>query len=415
VRSKTIAFLLGFSVLAGAACSSKGGGAAVNGVGGAPGAGGQMDGGGDGAAVVDAAAADVTPTPPFTPTFHMGADITWVPHDEYYGATYVDTDGTPKDILALMKNHGMNSVRLRTFVDPKAPDGYDQFDGFGDQAHTVAMAQRVKQAGMGLLISMHYSDNWADPGKQCVPVAWQQDTFEQMTKHVHDYTFGLMTALRNAGATPDLVQIGNEITPGMLFSICDTYGIPTANSAVNGSASNWANLGTLLKAGIAAVKEVDPRIKTVLHIDKGGEVNASVGWIRNAQAQGVEFDVFADTSYVRWQGQPSSWQDTFTTLADMFPNLSFIIPEYGNETATSPATPSTMKLANDIIFGIAGNRGLGTWIYEPEHPAQSGIGIGLFMSTPIDGGISDTWPVFTALPPAMTVYDDLKVAYAGRL
>jgi arabinogalactan endo-1,4-beta-galactosidase len=171
----------------------------------------------------------------------------------------------------------------------------------------------------------------------------------------------------------------------------------------------------LLKAGIAAVKEVDPRIKTVLHIDKGGEVNASAGWIRNAQAQGVEFDVFADTSYVRWQGQPSSWQDTFTTLADMFPNLSFIIPEYGNETATSPATPSTMQLANDIIFGIAGNRGLGTWIYEPEHPAQSGIGIGLFMSTPIDGGISDTWPVFTALPPAMTVYDDLKVAYAGRL
>ena len=74
-----------------------------------------------------------------------------------------------------------------------------------------------------------------------------------------------------------------------------------------------------------------------------------------------------------------------------------------------------MRLANDIMFNLPNRRGLGAWIYEPEHPAQSGIGLGLFLSTPIDGGISDTWPVFTALPPAMSVYDEMKVAYAGRL
>ena len=269
---------------------------------------------------------------------------------------------------------------------------------------------------MGFLLSLHYSDNWADPGKQCIPVAWQQDTFQQLTQHVHDYTLNVISTLKTVGALPDLVQIGNEITPGLLIHICDSFGIPVSVNPVNGLDSNWANLGTLLKAGIQAVKEVDPSIKIVLHIDKGGDVNASMAWIRSAQQQSVPFDVFADTAYVRWQGQPSSWQNTFTMLATAFPTLSFLIPEYGNEAATLPATPTTMQIANDIMFNLPGNRGVGAWIYEPEHPAQSGIGIGLFGSTLTDAGaIQDSWPVFTALPDAMAVYDQMKLAYAGRL
>src|SRR5262249_51435053 len=156
--------------------------------------------------------------------------------------------------------------------------------------------------------------------------------------------------LKNAGGRPDLVQIGNEITPGMLLHICDADGNRVSDNPVNGSTSNWVNLATLLKAGIQAVKEVDTNIKIVLHIDRGGDVNASINWITNAQAQNVPFDIFADTSYVRWQGQPSGWQNTFSMLTTRFPTLSFIIPEYGNETATSPASPSTMRIANDIIF-----------------------------------------------------------------
>ncbi len=215
------------------------------------------------------------------------------------------------------------------------------------------------------------------------------------------------------------MQIGNEITPGMLIQhlrqrrAADQH----RSSPVNGSASNWTNLGALLKAGIQAVKEVDPRIKTVLHIDKGGSYAASVAWIDNAVAAlaPTTFDVFADTSYVRWQGQPSTWQSTFSHLATMYPNLQFIIPEYGNEIATSPATPSTMRIANDTIFNISGNRGVGAWIYEPEHPAQAGIGVGLFATTTVDGGIQDSWPIFPALPAAMAVYDQMKIAYGSRL
>jgi arabinogalactan endo-1,4-beta-galactosidase len=376
------------------------------------------------ASAADAQTGDASPivTPPFTASYHMGADISWVPHDEFYGATYVDTDGVQKDILALLKNHGFNSVRLRTFVDPKAIDGYDQVNGFADLAHTVSMAQRIRAAGMGFLLAFHYSDNWADPGKQCIPVAWQQDaTVAALAQHLHDYTFSVISALKSAGAAPELVQIGNEITPGMLIHICNTLGLPTSTNAVNGSAANWANLGTLLKAGIQGVKDVDANIKTVLHIDKGGDLAASRAWITNARAQAVPFDVFADTSYVRYQGQPSGWQNTFNMLATAFPTLSFIIPEYGNETATSPATPSTMRLANDYIFSLPGNRGLGTWIYEPEHPVMAGVGIGLFTRAFISadagtdaGTFSDPWPTFRASQD-MAVYDQMKAAYTSRL
>ena len=392
------------------------GGDTTTGAGGSTtGAGGAATGTG-GAAIVDAST-DTTLTPQFTGTFHMGADISWVPHDEFYGATYVDTDGVQKDILALLKNHGFNSVRLRTFVDPKATDGYDQRDGFADQEHTIAMGVRVKQAGMGLLLAIHYSDNWADPGKQCIPVAWQGHTIAQLMQDVHDYTFNLLTAMKNAGAEPDLVQIGNEITPGLLIHICDVNGLPVSTSTVNGrmTTANIANFAGLLKQGIMAVKEVDTRIKTVLHIDKGGDMNASIAWINSVMAQSVPFEVFADTSYVRWQGQPAGWQATFAKLATMYPTLEFLIPEYGNETATTPATPTTMEIANQTIFGISGNRGVGAWIYEPEHPAQAGIGIGLVQTTTVDGGIQDPWPVFTALPSGMAVYDRLKITFASRL
>jgi len=359
---------------------------------------------------------DLSPAPPPVP-YHMGADITWVQHDEFYGATYIDTDGVQKDFLEIMKNHGFNSARLRTFVDPKAADGYDQVDGFGDLEHTVAMAQRIKQAGMTYLLSMHYSDNWADPGKQCIPVAWQGDTFEQLTEHLREYTSNAISALKAAGVTPDLVQIGNEITPGMLFSVCDSTGIPLPDMdpEVNGRNSNWANLGTLLKAGAEAVRAVDPKIKIVLHIDKGGDLGVSRWWVQNALEQGVPFDVLADTSYVRWQGEPNAWRETFTTMVAEFPNLSFIIPEYGNETATDPPTPSTMRIANDLIYNLPNHRGLGTWFYEPTHPSQSGIGIGLVQGDYSSGTLADPWPSVQLMPDALAEYDSMKVEYASRL
>ncbi len=182
----------------------------------------------------------------------MGADIT---DQEPATATQIS------NLLSQMKTNGFNFVRLRTFVDPKASDGYDQSRGYDDITHTVTFGKMVKDAGMGLLVDFHMSDNWADPGKQCVPVSWQgYANITDLSTALHDYVKAAIISLIAGGARPDMVQIGNETTPGMLLHICDASGKPTATAPkVTGAASTagWPNLGMLLKAGGQGVKDVD--------------------------------------------------------------------------------------------------------------------------------------------------------------
>ena len=338
--------------------------------------------------------------------YAMGADVSQVPEDENGGQTkYIDTDGKQKDILAILKNHGFNYVRLRTFVDPTASDGYSA-QGYCDLSHTIALAKRVKQACMGFLVDFHYSDNWADPGKQCIPVAWQGMNLTQMTQQVHDYTYNSVKALTDAGVRPDVVQVGNETTPGMLIHICDSTGTPTSTNSVNGSVSNWANLAGFLNAGIKGVHDVDPSIKIMLHIERGGDGTASVNWINNALTRNVVFDVFGESTYVAYQGQPSVWQSTFNTLVgtSALSALKFASAEYNNESVTSPAGTTSLRDINDTLFNMANNRGFGTFFWEPTRYGAWGNGLFTWSGTSC-----------TAISSAFAVYDAMRTAYTGRL
>lgn len=327
-------------------------------------------------------------------SFILGADITWVQADLAAGQTY--GDGTTRDILQILKDHGFNYIRLRTFVDPRASDGYDQTGGYGDLSHTIAFAQKIKAAGLGFLLDFHYSDNWADPGKQCVPMAWRDFTsIDEMASALHDYTREAVSALAAAGARPDMVQIGNEITPGMDIHDCNTDGTPTGTSPVNGSISNWANLGALLRAGSNAVKEVDPQIQIMLHLDRGNSYQKSHDFIVNARAQNVVFEVFGESCYTAYQGQPSGWADTFKQLAADFPNLKLAIAEYGPEE----------RAANDLLFALPGQQGIGSFNWEPTHTGAWNSGHALFVN---DGSVN------TATADLL-LYDQMKIAYASRL
>src|SRR6185436_15664912 len=136
--------------------------------------------------------------------YFIGADISRVQTDPP-GTTYADNDGKQKELFLLLKGHGFNYIRVRTFVDPKAADGNSKTEGFYDISHTVAFGKRIKDAQMGFLLDFHYSDNWADPGKQCVPVAWQGLTsIDMLATAVHDYTKDSISALVAGGARPDM-------------------------------------------------------------------------------------------------------------------------------------------------------------------------------------------------------------------
>ena len=294
---------------------------------------------------------------PYRPSYIVGADISAVPAAEDRGIKWSD-NGTNKDILQILKDHGFNYIRLRIFVEPTNAGGYSR-QGYCGTAQTIAMAKRVKAAGMGFLLDFHYSDTWADPGKQTKPLAWRELPLDQLVQAVHDYTKDVIAQLKTNGAEPDMVQIGNEITPGMLLNTMPGRrgggGPQQISTQPEGSTRNWDNLSALLKAGIKGVKDVDPRILIVLHIDKGGNNAVSRQWVDAALEHGVAFDVLGESCYSRWQGPPEGWRTNFNDLAVRYPKLSFLVAEVAFEITES----------NDIMQSLPGHRGLGTFIWEP--------------------------------------------------
>jgi arabinogalactan endo-1,4-beta-galactosidase len=335
---------------------------------------------------------------PFASAFFLGADITFTQQDEANGATFSD-NGTPKPILQLLKDHGFNYIRLRTFVDPtqRAPNPQGGTfppyspQGFGDLAHTVAFGRQIKAAGMGFLLDFHYSDYWADPGKQIKPATWANDSLAAAVTDLHDYTLADLQTLIGAGARPDMVQIGNEITPGILLSPGTGLG-PR-------SPRGWPALAQLLVAGVKAVHEADAAIKIMLHLDRGGDLASSIDFIDNAVANGVEFDVFGESCYVSYQGPPSSWQNTFNGLVSRYPNLKFVMAEYNADPA-DPTGPE-LRQANDIVFKLPNHQGLGTFFWEPTryiNPANPGM----FM---VNGS------VYSPVPASIARYDQMAVDY----
>jgi arabinogalactan endo-1,4-beta-galactosidase len=327
-------------------------------------------------------------TVPYRPSFIVGADISAVPASEARGIKFSD-NGVQKDILQILKDHGFNYIRLRVFVEPKNPGGYSA-QGYCDLPHTIAMARRVKDAGMGLLLDFHYSDTWADPGKQTKPLAWRGMPLDQLIKTMHDYTRDAIVQLKAAGGEPDMVQIGNEITPGLLLNTLPGRrgggSAQRVSTQPEGSTRDWGVLSSLLKAGVRGVKDVDPRILIVLHIDKGGDNATSRQWVDAALAHGVSFDILGESCYTRFQGPPVKWKANFDDLAARYPKLSFIIAEVAYETTQS----------NEIMHNLPNHRGLGTFIWEPT---QRGNRQQLFDNT---GAV---------IPEKMALYDKVVKDY----
>jgi beta-galactosidase len=269
----------------------------------------------------------------------MGADISFLPELEAKNIKFSDK-GIEKDAIQILKEHGFNYVRLRIFHNPADEKGYAPKKGFCDLEHTKIMAKRVKAAGMKLLLDFHYSDDWADPGKQYKPAAWQHLSFVDLKKALFDYTQKVMQELKNQGTTPDMVQIGNEINHGIVW--------PT------GKVNNPDELAQLLNAGTAAVKSVDPTVVMMLHVALGGQNHESVNFIDNMLARGVQFDVIGESYYPKWHGTPEDLRDNLSNLIQRY-NKDVIVVEY-----------SQLKEAvNAIAFDLPNGKGKGTCIWEP--------------------------------------------------
>lgn len=269
----------------------------------------------------------------------IGADISFLPQLEAQGKKFYD-NGIQKDAIEILKEHGFNYIRLRIFNNPAADSGYSPHKGFCDLEHTKQMAKRIKTAGMKLLLDFHYSDTWADPGKQYKPEAWKNLDFTQLTQALHDFTKQVITELKQQGTPPGMVQIGNEINHGILWQ--------------TGSSKNYDSLATLIKVGIAAVKEVDPSIKIMLHIALGGQNEESKMFLDSMLQRNVQFDIIGESYYPKWHG----------TLDDLKNNLNDLVKRYKQDVIVAEYTLHK-KEVNEIAFSLPNKNFIGTFIWEP--------------------------------------------------
>jgi len=269
----------------------------------------------------------------------LGADISFLPELEARGRKFSD-NGVEKDPILIMKDHGFNYVRLRIFNDPARDSGYSPGKGFCDLTNTKKMAKRVKDAGMKLLLDFHYSDYWADPGKQYKPAAWRNLSFEDMKKALYDYTRQVIQELKDQGTTPDMVQVGNEINHGLVWP--------------EGNVSNVDSMSQLLAAGVAAVKSVDPAIVIMMHVALGGQNDETVFFYDQLKARNIHFDVIGLSYYPKWHG----------TLDDLRDNMHDLLRRYDKDIIVVEYSAKKEEV-NKLAFELPGGRGKGTCIWEP--------------------------------------------------
>jgi len=293
--------------------------------------------------------------------YAVGADVSFLADAERQGIVFSD-GGKPEDVLAMLRAHHYNWVRLRLFVNPET--SADKLPN--DLPYTIALAQRARKLGFHFLLDLHYSDTWADPEKQFTPATWSKLKHKQLVEQVFTYTRDTLAAFTRAGVEPDMVQVGNEITHGMLW--------------LDGKLpDNWDNFAELLKAGVAGVRAgagAGPQPKIMIHIERSGSYDEAVWFFDNLIQRHVPFDVMGLSYYPFWHGDTSHLRGTLHDLA-----LKYRRPIIVVETAAN-WTPSGEKGKKEFAETPEGQRDFLAAVDAAVRVIPQGLGAGVFWWEP---------------------------------
>lgn len=308
-------------------------------------------------------------------TLQNGADVSWLPEIERAGSKFYDAKGRKIDPLVLMKQSGLKVARVRLWVQPS-----DQRSSINE---VLALAKRIKKAGLVFVLDFHYSDWWADPGNQTVPLAWQGLTHAELETKIGEYTASTLERFALQKTSPQWVQVGNEIANGMLW--------PTGKLNT-WSSEEFKRLTGLLNSASAAVRASAGKPKVMIHLETGGESRRTASWLSNALANNLTRpDAIGLSYYSQWGGPLSSLEKTISIVANDF-NFAVAIAEtaYPN-TRTSP-TKQVLDAAKAPLPGFAispsgqaayatkscavlranaGAKSLGVWWWEGLSPNKS--------------------------------------------
>ena len=271
----------------------------------------------------------------------LGGDISMLTKYEEKGAKYYDINGNSIPPLSFFKHEGMNAMRVRLFVDPTSSANTDTKGACQDLDYVIKLGKRIQEAGYKLIVDFHYSDTWADPGKQTLPKAWEGLTTAQLATKVYDYTTDCLQKMKAAGVTPDLIQTGNEITYGMLWPTGQVY--PAGGNATG----TMANFTSYLSNAIKACREQCPQAKIILHTELGNSHNSTVVFFKKMKENNIDFDVIGLSYYPDYHGKMATFNSTLTTLETNNPAKPIMIMEtgYGYEYALPGANTSYKEFA----------------------------------------------------------------------
>jgi len=300
-------------------------------------------------------------TPAYSDPLVKGADVGWLPQMEASNYKFYDAQGVQKDCLQILKENGINTIRLRVFVHPSL----DKKNGHCGKDEVVAMAVRAQKMGFRVMIDFHYSDTFAGWVTQKKPIAWDNHSFGQLLNDVYDHTTDVLTALKTNGITPEWVQIGNEMSTGLLWPEGNTY--------------HWDQLAQLVNKGYDAVKAIDSQTKVVIHLETGGNNEKFRNFFDNLKNHGGKWDVIGMSFYPDWKFNVYG-----ETIDKLGLNLTDMASRYGKEVmvvevggeVNKPQRTYEMLLAvQKKVKEVPNGMGIGVIYWEPEGEASwSGYG-----------------------------------------
>ena len=308
--------------------------------------------------------------------FILGMDASCVPALEKSGVKYYDHQGNEKDVYKILAENGINYIRVRIWNDPYDAGGNGYGGGNCDLDNAIAIGKRAAKYGLKLLVDFHYSDFWADPGKQMVPKAWKGMNIDQKSEALYQYTKESLEKMQKAGALIGMVQIGNE-TNGALCG--------ESSSAVGG----WKKITQLLQSGSKAVREVCPNALVAVHFANPEKADSYESYSKNLDYYGVDYDVFASSYYPFWHGTLENLSNALSNIATTY-NKKVMVAEtsyaftaedtdfsgntIGDGSGIVKNYPFTLQgqanlvqdvvdcVANDMVNGIGVFYWEGTWI-----------------------------------------------------
>lgn len=259
---------------------------------------------------------------------YVGGDISLLPEYEKANASYYDHDGNRiSSPLGFFHEQGMNAMRVRLFVNPSQYAGSDKdANACQDLEYAKNLGKRIKDSGMRLMLDFHYSDTWADPAKQWTPAEWVSLTDEQLYQKIYDYTKDVLNQMVAAGATPDFIQPGNEISYGMLWG---AYGSSNLKKCFMGSSANWKRFTTLLDRAIGACREVCPQAKVILHTERVAAPDVLVNFYNEMAKANVDYDIIGLSYYPYFHGTLPVLDTALKRLEASFAGKEIMIVEAG--------------------------------------------------------------------------------------